>query len=193
MRELSHVPSTGDRWDARGLLAPAPRRGDRGCRHPPADRHLRAHGALPGAFGHGDPSVVAAAARTAPALTTPIWSAGFRRARSIRAERCAPRGGSGLRHQDDDGAPTREAIRLSVVPAATSAEEIRSLNPDGVFLSNGPGDPAALGEQVRCSSSCWALSDFRHLSRSSLLAQALGGCTFKLPSDTTAATTRSVT
>jgi len=31
---------------------------------------------------------------------------------------------------------------VTVVPAATSAEEILGLNPDGVFLSNGPGDPA---------------------------------------------------
>ncbi|GLT14905.1 glutamine-hydrolyzing carbamoyl-phosphate synthase small subunit [Vibrio algivorus] len=31
--------------------------------------------------------------------------------------------------------------RLTVVPAETSAEEVLALNPDGVFLSNGPGDP----------------------------------------------------
>jgi len=31
--------------------------------------------------------------------------------------------------------------RVTVVPANTSADEIRALNPDGVFLSNGPGDP----------------------------------------------------
>jgi carbamoyl-phosphate synthase small subunit len=35
--------------------------------------------------------------------------------------------------------------RVTVVPAKTSAEEIFALNPDGVFLSNGPGDPAATG------------------------------------------------
>ncbi|MCK8400824.1 carbamoyl-phosphate synthase small subunit, partial [Erwinia amylovora] len=31
--------------------------------------------------------------------------------------------------------------RLTVVPAQTSADEVLKLNPDGVFLSNGPGDP----------------------------------------------------
>src|SRR5262249_56131320 len=31
--------------------------------------------------------------------------------------------------------------RLTVVPAMTSADEVLSLMPDGVFLSNGPGDP----------------------------------------------------
>jgi carbamoyl-phosphate synthase small subunit len=35
--------------------------------------------------------------------------------------------------------------RVTVVPAQTSAEDILALKPDGVFLSNGPGDPAATG------------------------------------------------
>ncbi len=36
--------------------------------------------------------------------------------------------------------------RVTVVPASTKAEDVLSMNPDGVFLSNGPGDPAATGE-----------------------------------------------
>jgi carbamoyl-phosphate synthase small subunit len=36
--------------------------------------------------------------------------------------------------------------KVTVVPATTSADDILALNPDGVFLSNGPGDPAATGE-----------------------------------------------
>src|SRR5436190_6346613 len=36
--------------------------------------------------------------------------------------------------------------KVTVVPAKTSADDISALNPDGVFLSNGPGDPAATGE-----------------------------------------------
>ena len=35
---------------------------------------------------------------------------------------------------------------VTVVPSTTSAEEIIGMNPDGVFLANGPGDPAATGE-----------------------------------------------
>ncbi len=38
--------------------------------------------------------------------------------------------------------------RVTVVPAATTAKEVLALAPDGVFLSNGPGDPAALAEIV---------------------------------------------
>src|SRR5215475_5127713 len=36
--------------------------------------------------------------------------------------------------------------KVTVVPATTSADDIVALKPDGVFLSNGPGDPAATGE-----------------------------------------------
>lgn len=39
----------------------------------------------------------------------------------------------------------KAGARVSVVPAQTSADEIMALKPDGVFLSNGPGDPAATG------------------------------------------------
>jgi carbamoyl-phosphate synthase small subunit len=35
--------------------------------------------------------------------------------------------------------------RVTVVPSTTTAAEILALRPDGVFLSNGPGDPAAIG------------------------------------------------
>ena len=40
----------------------------------------------------------------------------------------------------------RAGARVTVVPAKTSFEAIMALKPDGVFLSNGPGDPAATGE-----------------------------------------------
>lgn len=39
-------------------------------------------------------------------------------------------------------------IKLHVVPAQTKAEDILALNPDGIFLSNGPGDPADVPEIV---------------------------------------------
>ena len=42
----------------------------------------------------------------------------------------------------------RLGTRLTVVPAATAAEDILALEPDGVFLSNGPGDPAATGRSA---------------------------------------------
>ncbi|MFL5199846.1 MAG: carbamoyl phosphate synthase small subunit, partial [Microvirga sp.] len=39
-----------------------------------------------------------------------------------------------------------EGCKVTVVPATTSAEDILAMKPDGVFLSNGPGDPAATGK-----------------------------------------------
>lgn len=40
----------------------------------------------------------------------------------------------------------KAGAQVTVVPAESSAEDILALNPDGVFLSNGPGDPAATGD-----------------------------------------------
>jgi carbamoyl-phosphate synthase small subunit len=41
---------------------------------------------------------------------------------------------------------TSAGCDVTVVPATSSAENILAMNPDGIFLSNGPGDPAATGE-----------------------------------------------
>ncbi len=41
---------------------------------------------------------------------------------------------------------TQLGCRITIVPANCDAKTIMSLNPDGIFLSNGPGDPAATGE-----------------------------------------------
>src|SRR5260370_9470993 len=38
----------------------------------------------------------------------------------------------------------QKGFGVTVVPASTTAEDVLALNPDGIFLSNGPGDPAAL-------------------------------------------------
>jgi carbamoyl-phosphate synthase small subunit len=40
----------------------------------------------------------------------------------------------------------RSGCKVTVVPATASADDVMALQPDGVFLSNGPGDPAATGE-----------------------------------------------
>ena len=44
---------------------------------------------------------------------------------------------------------TREGCRVTVVPAETSAETVLELKPDGVFLSNGPGDPEPVDYAVK--------------------------------------------
>src|SRR5208283_5773126 len=45
-------------------------------------------------------------------------------------------------------AMARLGCRVTVLPAATTADEILAMAPDGVFYSNGPGDPAACGYAV---------------------------------------------
>ncbi len=73
--------------------------------------------------------------------------------------------------------------RVTVVPAKTSAADILALNPDGVFLSNGPGDPAATG--VYAVPTIQAILDkgvplFGICLGHQLLALALGGKTRKM-------------
>jgi carbamoyl-phosphate synthase small subunit len=41
---------------------------------------------------------------------------------------------------------SKAGCEVTVVPSTASAEDILALKPDGIFLSNGPGDPAATGE-----------------------------------------------
>jgi carbamoyl-phosphate synthase small subunit len=78
---------------------------------------------------------------------------------------------------------TSIGARVTVVPASTSAEDILARNPDGVLLSNGPGDPAATGK--------YAVPEIRKLVDSGkpvfgiclghqMLALALGAQTVKM-------------
>ena len=63
-----------------------------------------------------------------------------------------PRGGLRFRHQAQHPAPAGAlGCRVTVVPAATTAEDVLALAPDGVFLSNGPGDPEPLHFPGRAS------------------------------------------
>ncbi|MBU6172138.1 MAG: glutamine-hydrolyzing carbamoyl-phosphate synthase small subunit [Verrucomicrobia bacterium] len=75
----------------------------------------------------------------------------------------------------------QSGFEVEVVNSTTSAAEVLAKNPDGIFLSNGPGDPAALG---------YIHSELRQLIGkkpifgiclgNQLLAHAYGGSTFKL-------------
>lgn len=74
-----------------------------------------------------------------------------------------------------------QGFKVTVVPALTTVDEVQKLNPDGIFLSNGPGDPEPL-KQIA--------SNIRHLADHypifgiclghQLLALAFGGKTYKL-------------
>ena len=73
-------------------------------------------------------------------------------------------------------------VRTTVVPASTSASEALAFKPDGIFLSNGPGDPASMNKEV---------AEIRELLKAKvptfgicfghqLLGRAFGASTFKL-------------
>jgi carbamoyl-phosphate synthase small subunit len=76
---------------------------------------------------------------------------------------------------------SQEGCRVTVVPAETSAEDVLAMNPDGVFLSNGPGDPEPV---------TYAQEGIRKLAGKTpifgiclghqLIGLALGGKTYKL-------------
>jgi carbamoyl-phosphate synthase small subunit len=71
--------------------------------------------------------------------------------------------------------------RLTVVPASTTAADVLSLKPDGVFLSNGPGDPAAVTYAVDTIKGLLGKQPiFGICLGHQLLALALGAKTFKL-------------
>ncbi len=71
--------------------------------------------------------------------------------------------------------------RLTVVPATSSAEDVLALRPDGVFVSNGPGDPAAVGYAVDTLRGLVGKRPlFGICLGHQLLALALGAKTYKL-------------
>lgn len=72
--------------------------------------------------------------------------------------------------------------RVTVMPATASIEEIEAQNPDGVFLSNGPGDPAALDYLYPVIKGLMEKSVpiFGICLGHQVLAHALGGTTYKL-------------
>jgi len=154
-------------------------------------RVLRDTGAMPGAFGtasEGDLRAAAAAESgtdgidlVAEVTTTEPYVVQFAGAQI---------GGSEGRRivAYDFGIKTTILRHLSglgtveVVPASTTAAEVLARRPDGVFLSNGPGDPAMVGYAVD------AIRDlvgnvpvFGICLGHQLLSRALGGDTFKLP------------
>ena len=76
----------------------------------------------------------------------------------------------------------QHGFKVQVVPATTSAAEALAHKPAGVFLSNGPGDPAALGYAVQAVRDLIqaAVPIFGICLGHQILGQAFGGKTFKL-------------
>jgi carbamoyl-phosphate synthase small subunit len=130
-------------------------------------RHLREHGAQAGTLQHGaaealDIAALGSQARAWPGLEGMDLAKEVTCRQTYTWDQTSWRPGEGYGVQTQ---PTRHVVaigygakrnilrcladagcRVTVVPATASIEDVLGQAPDGVFLSNGPGDPAATGE-----------------------------------------------
>ncbi len=183
VRDLSQRPSN---WRAEGdldhFLAAHGIGGICGVDTRRLTRHIRAAGAMPCAFGTASEDVLLDAARSEPGTL------GQDLVKQVTTDRpYLVEGGPYRVVAYDFGIKRAILARLSefasveVVPATTRAADVLARTPDGVFLSNGPGDPAALGHlttEVRAL--IGAVPLFGVCLGHQLLSTALGGRTYKL-------------
>ena len=146
-------------------------------------RLIRETGAMPGAFGTADEATLRAAAAAEPGtagidlvaqVTTPEpYTVGTGERRIVAFDFGIKR--TILRHLAPLGT-------VEVVPASTTAADVLARRPDGVFLSNGPGDPAEVPYAVDAIAGLLGeVPVFGICLGHQLLARALGAATVKLP------------
>lgn len=192
MRELSHTPSNWRSQQSlnqylvmRGIVAIS----DVDSRL--LTQHIRVHGTQNGCIGSADPDILVDRARAAPKTQGLDLVA-----RVTPQEPYAFVGTNSVSHAEplhvvvlDMGVKqnilrclTDVGCRVTGVPATTTAEQILALAPDGILLSNGPGDPAALDYvAATIRSLLGAKPIFGICLGHQLLARALGAQTYKLP------------
>ena len=146
-------------------------------------RLLRDTGAMSGALGSADAATLQAAAIAEPGtdgvdlvaeVTTPsAYTVGS-------GERHIVAYDFGIKYSIIDHLATLG--RVTVVPASTTAETVLAMQPSGVFLSNGPGDPAVVEYAVRSVGDLVGqVPIFGICLGHQILSRAIGGHTFKLP------------
>jgi carbamoyl-phosphate synthase small subunit len=149
-------------------------------------RHIRDAGAMPGAFGPLD--LVDAGTLAARAAAEP-GTDGVDLVATVTTAEPYTVGNGPRRIVAYDFGIKRTILRhlgtlatVEVVPASTPASEVVARRPDGVFLSNGPGDPGAVGYASEAIGQLLGvLPIFGICLGHQLLATALGGTTYKLP------------
>jgi carbamoyl-phosphate synthase small subunit len=170
-------------------------------------RHLRTHGVMRGVIASGenlDPDTLVAKARSIRKMEGTDLASVVTTKAAYQWDASEPKNQTGDKllpgpDQDTDGEPlhvvaydfgikqnilrmlTREGCRVTVVPAKTSAEETLALNPDGVFFSNGPGDPEPLDYAVETVQKLQGKKPiFGICLGHQIFGLALGGKTYKL-------------
>ncbi len=148
-------------------------------------RHLRDRGAMPCAFGTAPEADLAAAAASA------VPTDGLDLVSTVTTRDTYTRGSGPYRVVAYDFGVKEAMLRqlgdlatVTVVPASTPADEVLGHEPDGIFLSNGPGDPAALPDvigEIRRLVDDGTVPVFGICLGHQLLATAMGGSTYKLP------------
>ena len=154
-------------------------------------RHLRERGAMRAAIAtaDGDPQALLSRVLASPSML----GADLAREVSTAAPFTVhPPPGAGVRYRVtavDLGikaatprSMARRGCRVQVVPATSTADEILATGPDGVFFSNGPGDPAAAGYAVEAMRGVLTeeVPLFGICLGSQIMGQALGLGTYKL-------------
>lgn len=146
-------------------------------------RHIREAGAMSCAFGTADHATLAAAAAAEPGTD------GVDLVSQVTTAEPYTVGDGPLRVVAYDFGIKSTILRhlgvlatVEVVPASTPASEVLARQPDGVFLSNGPGDPATLRPLVETVRQLLEadVPIFGICLGHQLLAAALGGRTYKL-------------
>lgn len=165
-------------------------------------RYLRDHGSQNACIGTGDPSSLVDRARSVPSMegldlvrqVTPAkpeeFSEGFAEWDPFVTAGNGATAPAAKHHvvAMDFGAKrsimrllVQSGCRVTRVPATMSAREIEQLNPDGIFLSNGPGDPAPLDYAAKTVAELLGKRPiFGICLGHQLLARALGASTYKL-------------
>ena len=145
-------------------------------------RHIREAGAMAAAFGTASETTLKEAAGAEPGTD------GVDLVREVTTDHAYTVGEGPLRVVAYDFGIKRTILRhlgrmatVEVVPATTTAGDVLARKPDGVFLSNGPGDPSAVGGAAEAIAGLVGrVPVFGICLGHQLLATALGGQTFKL-------------